>query len=132
MYRAASFTSIAILALGLSGGVAVSQSQSIEELRAAGEAADAKLREEDKKRIEEQIERDRAVGRAIAAEQRRRAGLPDEPAPADIPAAEAPAAPAPAAPAAAPTTAAAPPPIKETPAAVQAPAPPAKKASPRY
>ena len=138
MCRATSFIFAAIVALGLSGGVAAAQSQSLQELRAAGEATDAKLREDAKKRIQEEIERDRAVGQARAAEQRRRAGVPDEPAPAD---AAQPAAPAAATPATAPaapvavaptpaTAAAAPPPTKETPSA--APVLPAKKSSPRY
>ena len=137
MCRATSFTFAAIVALGLGGGVAAAQSQSLQELRAAGEATDAKLREDAKKRIQEEIERDRAVGQARAAEQRRRAGVPDEPAPADAAQPAAPAAAtttAPAAPVAvAPTpvtAAAAPPPAKETPST--APVLPAKKSSPRY
>jgi hypothetical protein len=92
MLREVSYICAAILVIGY-GVTSLAQSPSQDELRAAREADDARLRAETRKRIEEQVQRDEARRKERETEQRRRAGLPDDPAP--VPPADGAAAPAP-------------------------------------
>ena len=77
MLRAASCVFVGLLATASLSGFSVAQTQSQQELREAGEARDARLRDETRKRIQEQVERDEARGKERAGEQRRRAGVPE-------------------------------------------------------
>jgi hypothetical protein len=68
---------LVMMTLGMSNTHSLAQQQSREQLRAAQEAEDARLRAETRKRIDEQVKRDQVRREEREAEQRRRAGVPE-------------------------------------------------------